>query len=63
MKNKVAKNLPPILPRNEITPVNTRVIVPTTGVEPARSYKHYPLKVARLPIPPRGLTFVYSKSK
>ena len=28
--------------------------VPTTGVEPARPYEHYPLKVACLPIPPRG---------
>lgn len=26
----------------------------TTGVEPARAIAHYPLKVARLPIPPRG---------
>lgn len=28
--------------------------VPTTGVEPARPFEHYPLKVACLPIPPRG---------
>ena len=28
--------------------------MPTTGVEPARPKEHYPLKVARLPIPPRG---------
>ena len=28
--------------------------VSTTGVEPARANAHYPLKVARLPIPPRG---------
>ncbi len=28
--------------------------VPTTGVEPARPCEHYPLKVACLPIPPRG---------
>lgn len=26
----------------------------TTGVEPAHPKGHYPLKVARLPIPPRG---------
>ncbi len=31
------------------------VFVPTTGVEPARPFEHYPLKVACLPIPPRGL--------
>ena len=29
-------------------------LVSTTGVEPARANAHYPLKVARLPIPPRG---------
>ncbi len=28
--------------------------VTTTGVEPAHPKGHYPLKVARLPIPPRG---------
>ena len=28
--------------------------VSTTGVEPARANAHYPLKVARLPISPRG---------
>ena len=32
------------------------LFVSTTGVEPAREYSHYPLKVARLPIPPRGHT-------
>ncbi len=31
-----------------------RIFVPTTGVEPARPCEHYPLKVACLPIPPRG---------
>ena len=30
----------------------------TTGVEPARADAHYPLKVARLPIPPRGHFFL-----
>ena len=33
------------------------VFVSTTGVEPARANAHYPLKVARLPIPPRGQLF------
>lgn len=34
----------------------SNLFVPTTGVEPARPYEHYPLKVACLPIPPRGHT-------
>ncbi len=29
-------------------------MVPRAGVEPARPYGHYPLKIARLPIPPPG---------
>jgi hypothetical protein len=29
--------------------------VPTTGFEPARPYEHHPLKMASLPISPRGL--------
>jgi hypothetical protein len=33
------------------------LLVPTTGVEPARPYGHIPLKDARLPIPPRGHSF------
>ena len=28
--------------------------VPRTGIEPARPIDHYPLKVARLPVPPPG---------
>ena len=28
--------------------------VPTTGFEPARPYEHHPLKMACLPISPRG---------
>ena len=30
------------------------VLVPETGIEPARPYGHYILNVARLPIPPPG---------
>ena len=30
------------------------VIVRTTGLEPARTIVHQPLKLARLPIPPRA---------
>jgi hypothetical protein len=40
--------------------------VTTTGVEPAHPKGHYPLKVARLPIPPRGrrnIAFVESGGK
>ncbi len=29
-------------------------LVPTTGFEPARPYEHHPLKMACLPISPRG---------
>jgi hypothetical protein len=35
--------------------------VTTTGVEPAHPYGHYPLKVARLPIPPRGQMLFFEK--
>jgi hypothetical protein len=35
--------------------------VSTTGVEPARANAHYPLKVARLPIPPRRHMFLNSR--
>ncbi len=36
--------------------------VPTTGVEPARPFEHYPLKVACLPIPPRGRSGIALKN-
>ena len=37
--------------KNRPTPVFV-IIVSRTGIEPARAVAHYPLKVARLPIPP-----------
>jgi len=33
---------------------NGCVNVPWTGLEPARRFQHYPLKIACLPIPPPG---------
>ena len=33
---------------------NGLIFVPWTGLEPARRFQHYPLKIACLPIPPPG---------
>ena len=41
-----------ILPTKKLA--RPALLVSTTGVEPAQEYSHYPLKVARLPISPRG---------
>jgi hypothetical protein len=43
--------------QNQKYPFGYFLLVPTTGVEPARPYGHIPLKDARLPIPPRGHSF------
>ena len=38
-----------------------QLFVPTTGFEPARPCEHHPLKMACLPISPRGLKIQKTK--
>ena len=44
-----------MLSKNPVNPYKQVVKVTTMGFEPTRPYEHHPLKMASLPISPRGL--------